>query len=49
MARSFFDFALYDPAMIEPGTPAPDFTLDNQDGEAVKLSDYSGKNVVLYF
>lgn len=35
--------------MIEPGSPAPDFTLDNQDGEPVKLSDHRGKNVVLYF
>jgi peroxiredoxin Q/BCP len=35
--------------VIEPGSPAPDFTLDNQDGEPVKLSDHRGKNVVLYF
>ena len=35
--------------MIEPGSPAPDFTLDNQDGEPVTLSDHRGKNVVLYF
>ncbi|MGA2757305.1 MAG: redoxin domain-containing protein, partial [Solirubrobacteraceae bacterium] len=35
--------------MIEPGSPAPDFELANQDGETVKLSDYRGKNVVLYF
>jgi len=35
--------------MIEPGSPAPDFTLDNQDGESVSLSDYRGHWVVLYF
>jgi thioredoxin-dependent peroxiredoxin len=35
--------------MIEPATPAPDFTLANQDGEPVKLSDLRGKTVVLYF
>jgi peroxiredoxin Q/BCP len=35
--------------MIETGTQAADFTLDNQDGEPVKLSDHRGKNVVLYF
>jgi peroxiredoxin Q/BCP len=35
--------------MIEPGTPAPDFTLANQDGEPVKLADLRGKTVVLYF
>jgi peroxiredoxin Q/BCP len=35
--------------MIEPGSPAPDFTLPNQDGEPVKLSDHRGEWVVLYF
>jgi peroxiredoxin Q/BCP len=35
--------------MIEPGSPAPDFTLDNQDGESVSLSDNRGHWVVLYF
>lgn len=28
---------------------APNFTLTNQDGEAVTLSDFKGSNVVLYF
>lgn len=28
---------------------APDFTLPNEAGEIVRLSDYLGKNVVLYF
>jgi thioredoxin-dependent peroxiredoxin len=35
--------------MIEQGTRAPDFTLPDQDGNAVSLSDFSGKPVVLYF
>ncbi len=35
--------------MIEVGKKAPDFTLPNQDNKKVKLSDFSGKNVVLYF
>jgi peroxiredoxin Q/BCP len=35
--------------MIEPGTPAPDFELPNQDGAPVKLSDLRGQWVVLYF
>jgi thioredoxin-dependent peroxiredoxin len=35
--------------MIEPGGPAPDFTLQNQDGEPVELSDLRGKWVVVYF
>jgi thioredoxin-dependent peroxiredoxin len=35
--------------MIEQGATAPNFTLENQDGEPVSLSDYRGKTVVLYF
>lgn len=35
--------------MLETGMKAPDFTLLNQDGEEVSLSDYRGKKVILYF
>ena len=35
--------------MIEPGQPAPDFTLPDQDGNDVSLADLRGKRVVLYF
>lgn len=35
--------------MIEAGQPAPDFTLPDQDGEPVTLSELHGKRVVLYF
>jgi peroxiredoxin Q/BCP len=35
--------------MIEPGQPAPDFELPDQDGREVKLSDYRGQRVVLFF
>jgi peroxiredoxin Q/BCP len=35
--------------MIETGQPAPDFTLSDQDGETVRLSDLRGRRVVLYF
>lgn len=35
--------------MIEVGKKAPAFTLENQDGNKTKLSDYAGKWVVLYF
>ena len=35
--------------MIEVGTNAPDFTLPDQDGEDVSLSDFRGSPVVLYF
>jgi thioredoxin-dependent peroxiredoxin len=39
----------YDPRMIEPGQEAPDFELPDQDGRAVKLSDFRGQPVVVYF
>ena len=35
--------------MIEVGTKAPNFTLNDKDGNAVSLSDFFGKKVVLYF
>jgi peroxiredoxin Q/BCP len=35
--------------MVETGDRAPDFELPDQDGNTHKLSDYEGKNVVLYF
>jgi peroxiredoxin Q/BCP len=35
--------------MIERGQPAPDFTLPDQDGEPVTLSELRGRPVVLYF
>ncbi|RMG54743.1 MAG: peroxiredoxin [Bacteroidetes bacterium] len=37
-------------ASLKIGDQAPDFTLENQDGEPVRLSDFHGKrHVVLYF
>jgi peroxiredoxin len=39
-------FAL--PALaVEPGTPAPDFTLKTLDGTSVSLSDYRGQPIIL--
>ena len=35
--------------MLEPNAKAPDFTLPNQNGEMVSLSDFLGKKVILYF
>ena len=35
--------------MLETGTKAPDFTLNDKDGKVVSLSDFMGKKVVLYF
>jgi len=34
--------------MVAVGSVAPDFTLKNQDGEDITLSDYRGKKVVLF-
>jgi len=35
--------------MIQPGDKAPDFALPDQDGREVKLSDFRGQPVVVYF
>jgi peroxiredoxin len=35
--------------MIESGAPAPEFTLPDQDGNEVSLSDFRGETVVLVF
>ena len=35
--------------MIEPGSKAPDFTLSDQDGSKVSLSDLEGQTTVLVF
>ena len=35
--------------MLEPGDEAPDFTLPDQNGDPVTLSQFRGHRVVLYF
>jgi peroxiredoxin len=35
--------------MIQAGEPAPDFSLRNQDGEKVSLSDFRGRKLLLIF
>lgn len=35
--------------MLEVGRKAPDFTLQDKDGNAVSLTDFVGRKVVLYF
>lgn len=35
--------------MLAEGDKAPSFTLPDQNGEKVKLSDLKGETVVLYF
>jgi peroxiredoxin Q/BCP len=34
---------------IEAGVPAPDFALQDSEGNTVRLADYRGRKVVLYF
>ncbi len=34
---------------LQIGTPAPDFSANNQNGETLSLSHFSGKKLVLYF
>ncbi len=33
---------------LEPGSPAPDFTLPDADGRDVSLASYRGRKVILY-
>jgi len=40
---------LFSSTTLKPGDAAPDFSLKDQSGEAVRLSDLRGKRVVLYF
>jgi len=35
--------------MLKVGDKAPDFSLQNQNGEIVSLSDFKGKNVLIWF
>jgi thioredoxin-dependent peroxiredoxin len=34
---------------LQPGDPAPDFSLPDQDGKRVELTGYRGRKVVVYF
>jgi peroxiredoxin Q/BCP len=36
-------------AQLEPGDKAPDFSLVDQDGKTVSLSDFKGRKVLVYF
>lgn len=35
--------------MLQAGSKAPDFTLSDQNGNTISLSDFRGEKVVLYF
>jgi thioredoxin-dependent peroxiredoxin len=37
------------PTALSPGDKAPSFTLLDQDGEKVKLTDFKGRKVLVYF
>jgi peroxiredoxin Q/BCP len=34
---------------MQSGTAAPDFSLPNENGETVRLKDFRGKDVILFF
>jgi peroxiredoxin Q/BCP len=35
--------------VLEPGNPAPEFSLSDKDGNTVSLSDFRGKKTIVYF
>lgn len=35
--------------MIAEGSPAPEFTLESDEGRQVRLADLKGQHVVLFF
>ena len=35
--------------MLSPGTKAPDFELPDQNGATVRLGDFAGKGVLLWW
>lgn len=36
-------------ARLVPGDPAPDFALPDQNGDTVKLADFQGRQLLIYF
>jgi peroxiredoxin Q/BCP len=40
---------LTDNARLQPGDPAPEFSLPDADGNTVSLADYRGRRVIVYF
>jgi peroxiredoxin Q/BCP len=35
--------------MLEPGSEAPEFSLNDADGREVSLKDFAGRNLIIYF
>jgi peroxiredoxin Q/BCP len=42
-------FANKKPKLLEPGTPAPDFQVQDHHGKPVSLSDFEDKRVLVWF
>lgn len=53
LATDCYNLAIYlkgiDSSMMQAGSPFPDFSLPNQDGKTMSLSDFAGHWVVVYF
>ncbi len=49
IVEAFFMLSFFGADPLSTGSPAPDFTLQDQDGKSVTLSSFRGKNVVLVF
>jgi peroxiredoxin Q/BCP len=49
MISAWLYFLFRKPKLLAPGTPAPEFALRNQDSQLVRLSDFQGRKVVLWF
>jgi len=49
--RTFFRRLLTDesPAMLKTGDTAPPFEVEDHHGQTVRLSDFAGKRLVLWF
>ena len=49
MLREWLDFFFGRAALLAPGSVAPSFALADQDNRVVRLSDFRGQRVVLWF
>ena len=49
MLREWLDFFFGQEALLAPGSVAPSFALSDQDNRIVRLSDFCGRRVVLWF
>jgi peroxiredoxin Q/BCP len=47
--RGGIGLLLRKPQMLAVGAPAPDFTATAHDGSTIRLRDFRGKKVVLWF